>query len=587
MSHDDDSLVPPRPKLPVQQLTILAVARFAEPIATTSIYPYLPQMIRDLGVEENEVAKWAGVTSAVFSLFQSFAAVPWGKFADRWGRKPSLIIGLLCTMVCFIIWGMSTSLPMAVTVRAIQGASNGNVGIIRTMVAELVPEKELQPRAFSIMPFVWSLGSVVGPAFGGFFADPVHQFPSIFKGVWYFEKFPYALPNLIATFFFLISATSAILFLEETLASKRDQRDWGLSIGKRLTRALTHRRRRGQPHARMPDGGHAQQRRTSFVDGEATAPLLPNKRIPQRSKKDYNTTPVGFMEMFTTQTNLVMLAYFFLAFHSVAYDQNVTVFLNYPVMEHTPDNTRLPFYFNGGFGLQSGRIGTIFMLYGVTCGLVQFIVFSPMVARWGVLNCYRACCIIMPLAYILTPYTSLFPTSTQRMTALAFVLGLKAFSVIVAFPAIIILLTNSCLSLRILGTLNGFVTMFSGFGRALGPASTGYAFTWGAKHGYIVTAYFFLAFMALLGAVPLFWVVEGDGPAGYEAESSAGEEDGQGETREGIVGGQLLLNGSAVGDDDDGDGEREREREREPLLRRAQLNGRYEAVARASPSTRS
>ncbi|KAG5957474.1 hypothetical protein E4U58_005988 [Claviceps cyperi] len=193
----------------------------------------------------------------------------------------------------------------------------------------------------------------------------------------------------------------------------------------------------------------------------------------------------------------------------------------------------------------------------------------------------------MPLAYILTPYTSLFPTSTQRMTALAFVLGLKAFSVIVAFPAIIILLTNSCLSLRILGTLNGFVTMFSGFGRALGPASTGYAFTWGAKHGYIVTAYFFLAFMALLGAVPLFWVVEGDGPAGYEAESSPGEEEeGEGTGRKSIGGGQLLLNGSAA-DDDHGDGEREREREREPLLRRAQPNSRYEAVARASPSTRS
>jgi hypothetical protein len=26
------------------------------------------------------------------------------------------------------------------------------------MVAEMVPEKELQPRAFSIMPLVWSIG---------------------------------------------------------------------------------------------------------------------------------------------------------------------------------------------------------------------------------------------------------------------------------------------------------------------------------------------------------------------------------------------------------------------------------------------
>ncbi|KAG5995277.1 hypothetical protein E4U43_003050 [Claviceps pusilla] len=564
---NDDSRAPPRPKLPVQQLTILAVARFAEPIATTSIYPYLPQMVHDLGVEENEVAKWAGVTSAVFSLFQSFAAVPWGKFADRWGRKPSLIIGLLCTMICFIIWGMSTSLPMAITVRAIQGASNGNVGIIRTMVAELVPEKELQPRAFSIMPLVWSLGSVVGPAFGGFFADPVRQFPGLFGGMWFFEKFPYALPNFIATFFFLISVTSAMFFLEETLASKRNRRDWFLSVGKRFSRALTRRPRDVIPGRDQ----NAQLRRRSFVDGEATSPLLSNRSMPHKKKKVRHPQPVGFMEIFTTQTNLVMLAYFFLAFHSVAYDQNVTVFLNYPVMEHTPDNTQLPFYFSGGFGLQSGRIGTIFMLYGITCGLVQFVVFSPLVTRWGVLNCYKACCIIMPLAYILTPYTSLFATPNKRLAALAFVLSLKAFSVIVAFPAIIILLTNSCRSLRILGTLNGFVTMFSGFGRALGPASTGYAFTWGAKHGYIVTAYFFLAFMALLGGIPLLWIVEGDGPAAW-AESSDGEDN------ETLVSSTMLLNGNGIDDGDGGDVSQDaNERdESEPLLHHPK--GSYQAV---------
>ncbi|KAG5984349.1 hypothetical protein E4U55_005127 [Claviceps digitariae] len=558
---NEDSPAPPRPKLPVQQLTILAVARFAEPIATTSVYPYLPQMVRDLGVEENEVAKWAGVTSAVFSLFQSFAAVPWGKFADRWGRKPSLIIGLLCTMVCFIVWGMSTSLPMAVTVRAIQGASNGNVGIIRTMVAELVPEKELQPRAFSIMPLVWSMGSVVGPAFGGFFADPVRQFPGLFEGVWFFEKFPYALPNFIATFFFLISLTSAVFFLEETLASKRNQRDWGLVVGKRLSRAFTRRRR-----DEISDGDT--RRRRSLVDDEATDPLLSNRGKPHK-KKVHRPPPVGFLEIFTTQTNLVMLAYFFLAFHSVAYDQNVTVFLNYPVMEHTPDNTQLPFYFNGGFGLQSGRIGTIFMMYGITCGLVQFVIFSPMVGRWGVLNCYKACCVIMPLVYIITPYTSLFATPTKRLAALAFVLSLKAFSVIVAFPAVIILLTNSCRSLHILGTLNGFVTMFSGFGRAMGPASTGYAFSWGAKHGYIVTAYFFLAFMALLGAIPVLWIVEGDGPAAWANSSSSDVEDNE------TIVGSNLLNGNAIVDNADGDGSRGPD-ESEPLL--SQPKSRYQAV---------
>lgn len=280
-----------------------------------------------------------------------------------------------------------------------------------------------------------------------------------------------------------------------------------------------------------------------------------------------------------------MLAYFFLAFHSVAYDQNVTVFLNYPVKEHTPENTRFPFYFNGGFGLESGRIGTIFMLYGVTCGLVQFILFSPMVTRWGVLNCYKACCklkglpficrlmanrltavgVIMPMVYILTPYTSLFPTPETRLMGLAFVLMLKAFSIIVAFPSVTILLTNSAKSLRILGTLNGFVTMFSGFGRALGPASTGLAFTWGAKHGYIVTAYFFLAVIAVLGAIPVFWVVEGNGP-------TASVENSDTEENETPVSSRILVDESAI---DDSDVE---SHESEPLLGNSKKGASYGAA---------
>lgn len=91
------------------------------------------------------------------------------------------------------------------------------VGIIRTMVAEMVPQKELQPRAFSIMPLVWSLGSVVGPAFGGFFAKPAEQYPDTFGRFEFFKKFPYALPNLLATVFFLISACSAIFFLKVSI----------------------------------------------------------------------------------------------------------------------------------------------------------------------------------------------------------------------------------------------------------------------------------------------------------------------------------------------------------------------------------
>lgn len=144
----------PRPKLPVQQLAILGkidavpgtcpparvpdadhapltslvavVARLAEPLAYTSIYPYLPEMMRDFGIPQDEVAKWAGLTTAIFAVSQGLAALPWGRASDRYGRKPILLCGLVSTMVCFLVWGVSTSLPMAMAARAVQGAGNGN-----------------------------------------------------------------------------------------------------------------------------------------------------------------------------------------------------------------------------------------------------------------------------------------------------------------------------------------------------------------------------------------------------------------------------------------------------------------------------
>jgi hypothetical protein len=91
------------------------------------------------------------------------------------------------------------------------------VGIIRTMVAEMVPEKELQPRAFSVMPLVWNLGSIFGPSFGGFFVNPAENLPGLFKNNKFLIKFPFALPNIVASAFFLIGISTGILFLKVSI----------------------------------------------------------------------------------------------------------------------------------------------------------------------------------------------------------------------------------------------------------------------------------------------------------------------------------------------------------------------------------
>lgn len=170
-------------------------------------------MIEYVGVRKNEVAKWVGISSAVASACQGLMAVTWGTASDSAGRKPIILFGLTCTMILSVIFGLSQSLTMLVVTRGLLGLMNGNVGIIRTMVAEMVPEKELQPRAFSIMPLVWTIGSIFGPAFGGALANPAEKHPGIFGGSTFLKKYPFVLPSLAASCFFVVGITTGFLFL--------------------------------------------------------------------------------------------------------------------------------------------------------------------------------------------------------------------------------------------------------------------------------------------------------------------------------------------------------------------------------------
>lgn len=73
------------------------------------------------------------------------------------------------------------------------------------------------------------------------------------------------------------------------------------------------------------------------------------------------------------------------------------------------------------------------------------------------------------------------------------------------------MLTNSAASLRLLGTLNGVATSVSAIGRAAGPFFAGTAFSWGLERGYVIVAWWMLGFIAILGAIPIFMLVEMEG----------------------------------------------------------------------------
>lgn len=197
-----------------------------------SIFPYAYRMIESFELTHNEtqISIYAGMLITAFAFAEFSTGMIWGRISDRIGRKPVLIMGLVGTAISMICFGFSRNLTTAIVSRALGGLLNGNVGVLQTTVAELVTKKEHQPRAYSIMPFVWCLGSIVGPAMGGALAMPCEAYPWLFSQSSIFHKYPFLLPNMVCVVVLSFGIMIGVLFLEETHAELKYRRDYGLDI---------------------------------------------------------------------------------------------------------------------------------------------------------------------------------------------------------------------------------------------------------------------------------------------------------------------------------------------------------------------
>lgn len=493
-------------------------------------------MIRSFNVPQNEVGKWAGICAAVFSLSQATFGVAWGRFSDTHGRKSAILLGLTATMVTSIMWGFSTNLAVAITARVLAGAGNGNVGIIRTTVAEMVPFKELQPRAFSLMPLVWNIGSIFGPSIGGALANPLDVAPGEkIEGGSLFERYPYALPNIVSAIFFAVGITTGLLYLEETLETKRGQRDYGLILGRKLNSLALKCVAKVKSAAGLQGKSPKPEQDESeplikAQDEERALPEQPIKRQPP---------PPSWREVLNRQAVINLITYTLLAGHTMAFDQLLPVFMQYPPVR--PDfHLENPIKFSGGFGLHHFTIGLLSTFYGVFGMLVQFFLFPQIARRYGVLYCLKWCACVFPLCYVAMPFTALLPTQEWQVGVCFAIMLVKCLCGIFAFPSSTILLTNSASSLRVLGTLNGFATSFSACGRALGPLLAGSMFTVGVERGYVIAPWWLLAGIGFLAAVPVFYLVEGEGFGGDEDENGQISDDEDEEEAEDLLRAEAL-----------------------------------------------
>ena len=217
-------------------------------------------------------------------------------------------------MICF---GFAKTLPGAIMARALGGLLNGNVGVLQTTVAELVTKKEHQPRAYSVMPVIWSIGSIIGPTIGGALAMPCDNLGFRRGGV--FDEYPFLLPNLFCFGILLVGIVVGILFLEETHADKKYEPDLGRKLALVMFRNgnQTQNQRSSQksPYGLQDDMPvfHHEEPPPGYRSTESS-PLLRSASTTEIDAEMLREKELrGMSKTFSRQVILIVVAYAFLA----------------------------------------------------------------------------------------------------------------------------------------------------------------------------------------------------------------------------------------------------------------------------------
>ncbi|CAE6460588.1 putative membrane protein YCR023C [Rhizoctonia solani AG-1 IB] len=433
--------------------------RFAEPISFSVIFPFVNQMIEELGVtsDPKELGYYSGFVEGVFALAQFCTVCFWGSLSDRIGRRPVLIVGLCGVITSTIMFGLSKSFPMMLVSRALSGALNGNVAVIKSVLGEITDETN-QGVAFAYLPLCWSIAQ---------------------RSV----AFSLTLLNVILLCLVLstIGLIAGILFLEETLpknkpsSSQNGERRPLLASNPLNNSRYSASTERSFPNPRLPSPDTCG---SAADDTEKEAPSVKEiMRIPSIRKVLFS---YGFMAYVTVSINAVLVLWLY-----------------------TPVNS-------GGIGFDSAEIGATLTLSGIFGTAIAVIVFPPLERRVGAVALYRFGMVMQVLNVLAFPLSHALALAGGKKGAY---LGAAAVLVVrciasMVFVCNMLLVTRSAPCRRALGTVNGLAQMVASASRAVGPAIATSLFALSVKNGVLGgnLVWLVLSTVAFLGVIAACYI---------------------------------------------------------------------------------
>lgn len=550
-----------------------AFVRIIEPITFTSVLPYIYSQTRHLLTTPSDphptgsIALYSALLISSFAFSETLTSHLWGTLSDRYGRKPVILLGLAGSLLSLLLYGLAPNIALAMTARIVGGLLNGNVGVLQTAVMELTGAREdWRAKGQLVLPFVWCLGSIIGPAIGGGLAPSgregedgvemaVYQLSA---GASLIMRFPYLLPNIVCALVALMGIVVGWLWMEETnKAAVKD--DTGLAVGryilegpKALLAQLLKRADTAPPPADvgdesngMKEGDDDEADRVSVYESSALTTANPSSSTSlyaSLSALDSTANTItgststlhtsvdkpaaaaaGKKSIYTPRFYLLMAGFFILYYHSTAAEHLLAIFLQsspLPPLFPGTDIGVLP----GGFGFDTHSMGFLFLIQGIFQMALQFTAFPFLARRWSNMTIYIATLCLYPLFYALMPLLVLLtPGSAVFYSCLAGLLAMKVVLEITCYPALFLVLYETAVTgpggAGAMGSVYGLSAAVAGAAKGVGPVATGAVWKLGVSGGGVGCAWWALAGMGLVGLVgAVGLVVGGEGNRGKGVE---------------------------------------------------------------------
>ncbi|KAI7907138.1 major facilitator superfamily domain-containing protein [Cokeromyces recurvatus] len=445
--------------LPYRQLFAICVCRFAEPICFTVIFPFVVQMIRDFHIaDEKGVGYYVGLITSCFALAQLLTGIHWGILSDRIGRRPVILQGLVGTISSILLFGLSKSFIWALLSRSLCGLLNGNIGVLKSMVSELtmdyLPHQRAQ--AFSLLPLMYGLGSIIGPMLGGFLSHPVSNYPNVFSNLGiisdFLTNYPYFLPCFISASICTLGLIFGIFFLEETHVVHNENAMKGDEEEELLTN----------------DSFNNEQHYSTFKTNSNTG-TVKIQHSPTPTVHDKPTSPT-LKEALTPSVLSICVTYAFFALQAIFMDE---LFPLYTASSRD----------SGGLGFTPNEIGVALSYAGVVTLIGQIFVLPTLTKRFGLLRLLQIVLSILiflylsqgiiRILYFVPDFHGETNTKLWVWVGLLISLTIKTIGHTICFTGCTILVNNACPSVDKLGAVNGFSQCCASAMRSIGPAICG------------------------------------------------------------------------------------------------------------------